>query len=214
MSRDELIAVVWRQDGQLTVLSAQVAGLLSESRMQPHSQNGHVPTLLTGSAASHHRAEVVNELLDAAPGGDETIPARFLECPMILLGRGMIKDQEDGKIPEQHPGLASEEAAKPVAIHGFAAGVGKGTVFRRFGSRAGLMMVLLDEDERAMQHAVLFGPPPLGPDAAPLQRLLAFGRERLRFVDLNYEAATLRRKPTPMGDPEKIGRFLSPSGDL
>ena len=30
-----------------------------------------------------------------------------------------------------------------------AAGVGKGTLFRRFGSRAGLMMVLLDEDERA-----------------------------------------------------------------
>ena len=68
-----------------------------------------------------------------------------------------------------------------------AAGVGKGTVFRRFGSRAGLMMVLLDEDERAMQHAVLFGPPPLGPDAAPLQRLLAFGRERLRFVDTHRE---------------------------
>ena len=68
-----------------------------------------------------------------------------------------------------------------------AAGVGKGTVFRRFGSRAGLMMVLLDADERALQQAVLFGPPPLGPDAAPLQRLLAFGRERLRFVDVHRE---------------------------
>ena len=68
-----------------------------------------------------------------------------------------------------------------------AAGVGKGTVFRRFGSRAGLMMVLLDEDERALQQAVLFGPPPLGPDAPPLQRLLAFGRERLRFVDVHRE---------------------------
>ena len=68
-----------------------------------------------------------------------------------------------------------------------AAGVGKGTVFRRFGSRAGLMMVLLDADERALQHAVLFGPPPLGPDAPPLQRLLAFGRERLRFVDTHRE---------------------------
>jgi len=68
-----------------------------------------------------------------------------------------------------------------------AAGVGKGTVFRRFGSRAGLMMVLLDSDERALQEAVLFGPPPLGPDAPPLQRLLAFGRERLRFVDVHRE---------------------------
>jgi AcrR family transcriptional regulator len=63
-----------------------------------------------------------------------------------------------------------------------AAGVGKGTLFRRFGSRAGLMMVLLDEDERASQQAFLFGPGPLGPDAPPLERLLAFGRDRLRFV--------------------------------
>ena len=60
-------------------------------------------------------------------------------------------------------------------------------MFRRFGSRAGLMMVLLDSDERALQEAVLFGPPPLGPDAAPLQRLLAFGRERLRFVDVHRQ---------------------------
>ena len=63
-----------------------------------------------------------------------------------------------------------------------AAGVGKGTVFRRFGSRAGLMTVLLDEDERAAQQAFLFGPPPLGPDAPPLQRLLAFGRMRIAFA--------------------------------
>jgi AcrR family transcriptional regulator len=63
-----------------------------------------------------------------------------------------------------------------------AAGVGKGTLFRRFGSRAGLMMVLHDEDEQASQRAFLFGPGPLGPDAPPLERLLAFGRARLRFV--------------------------------
>lgn len=63
-----------------------------------------------------------------------------------------------------------------------AAGVGKGTLFRRFGSRAGLMIELLDEDERAMQQAFMFGPAPLGPKAPPVQRLAAFGRERLRFV--------------------------------
>lgn len=63
-----------------------------------------------------------------------------------------------------------------------AAGVGKGTLFRRFGSRAGLMLVLLDEDEKALQQAFLFGPPPLGPGAPPLERLLAFGRERLAFA--------------------------------
>jgi len=67
-----------------------------------------------------------------------------------------------------------------------AAGVGKGTLFRRFGSRAGLMMVLLDEDERASQEAFLFGPPPLGPDAPPLERLLAFGRDRICFVHAHH----------------------------
>src|SRR5512139_3108212 len=45
------------------------------------------------------------------------------------------------------------------------AGVGKGTLFRRFGSRAGLMIVLLDEDEQALQRAFLSGPAPLAPSA-------------------------------------------------
>lgn len=80
--------------------------------------------------------------------------------------------------------LVAEKGADAVSMDDIAAaaGVGKGTVFRRFGSRAGLMMVLLDEDERVSQQAFLFGPPPLGPDAAPLERLLAFGRERLQFA--------------------------------
>jgi AcrR family transcriptional regulator len=63
-----------------------------------------------------------------------------------------------------------------------AAGVGKGTLFRRFGSRAGLMFVLLDEAARDLQEAFLFGPPPLGPSAPPLERLLSYGRELLKFA--------------------------------
>ena len=62
------------------------------------------------------------------------------------------------------------------------AGVGKGTLFRRFGSRAGLMIVLLDADDRKLQQEFMFGPPPLGPAAPPLDRLLAYGRARLKFV--------------------------------
>src|SRR6201997_5762497 len=80
--------------------------------------------------------------------------------------------------------LVAERGAEAVTMDDVAAaaGVGKGTLFRRFGNRAGLMMVLLDEDERASQQAFLFGPAPLGPDAPPIDRLVAFGRERLRFV--------------------------------
>jgi AcrR family transcriptional regulator len=69
-----------------------------------------------------------------------------------------------------------------------AAGVGKGTVFRRFESREGLMAALLDHEEREWQASIMSGPPPLGPGALPRERLLAFGRSRLettlRHADL------------------------------
>jgi AcrR family transcriptional regulator len=55
-----------------------------------------------------------------------------------------------------------------------AAGVGKGTVFHRFGNRMGLMRALMVERALALHDAVTTGPPPLGPGAAPRERLLAF----------------------------------------
>lgn len=68
-----------------------------------------------------------------------------------------------------------------------AAGVGKGTVFRRFGSRAGLMLALLDHTEAELQQRFMFGPPPLGPGADPVDRLIAFGRARLDHVHVQGE---------------------------
>lgn len=67
------------------------------------------------------------------------------------------------------------------------AGVGKGTVFRRFGSRSGLMQALVDHTEKELQHGFLFGPPPLGPGADPIDRLVAFGRARLNLVEVQGE---------------------------
>jgi AcrR family transcriptional regulator len=64
-----------------------------------------------------------------------------------------------------------------------AAGVGKGTVFRRFGDRAGLMRALLDEHETALQDGVIRGEPPLGPGAPAAERLAAFGRGRFELLD-------------------------------
>ncbi len=61
------------------------------------------------------------------------------------------------------------------------AGVGKGTVFRRFGSREGLMAALLNFSETEWQASVISGPPPLGPGAPAMERLLAFGRSRLEL---------------------------------
>ncbi|WP_166352631.1 TetR/AcrR family transcriptional regulator [Phytoactinopolyspora limicola] len=60
-----------------------------------------------------------------------------------------------------------------------AAGVGKGTLFRRFTDKSGLAVALLDERERDLQERILFGPEPLGPGPAqapptPVDRLMAF----------------------------------------
>ena len=55
-----------------------------------------------------------------------------------------------------------------------AAGVAKGTVFHRFGDRAGLALALVDAEERALQERILRGPAPLGPGAPARERLLAF----------------------------------------
>lgn len=55
-----------------------------------------------------------------------------------------------------------------------AAGVGVGTVYRRFTDRAGLLYALIDQRERDFQAAFLHGPPPLGPGAGPAERLRAF----------------------------------------
>jgi AcrR family transcriptional regulator len=63
-----------------------------------------------------------------------------------------------------------------------AAGVGKGTVFHRFGDRAGLALALLDDRERELQEAVLYGHPPLGPGAPASERLAAFLDALLDFT--------------------------------
>jgi AcrR family transcriptional regulator len=68
-----------------------------------------------------------------------------------------------------------------------AAGVGKGTLFRRFGDRASLARSVLSERERRLQEALIRGPAPLGPGAPPLERLCAFGSAYLEFLEGNVD---------------------------
>lgn len=89
-----------------------------------------------------------------------------------------------------------------------AAGVGMGTMYRRFGDRAGLTFALLDERHRAFQEELLHGAPPLGPGAAPRERLHAFGRRRLEMLD--DEADTLlsaRSGAVCFAGPDRAYRF-------
>jgi AcrR family transcriptional regulator len=67
------------------------------------------------------------------------------------------------------------------------AGVGKGTLFRRFGDRAGLARAVISEFESKLQDELIRGAPPLGPGAPPLERLLAFGRAYVDFLDRHGE---------------------------
>ncbi|MGP3962399.1 TetR/AcrR family transcriptional regulator [Nonomuraea sp. 3N208] len=72
--------------------------------------------------------------------------------------------------------LLAEGGGEHVSLDRVAAlaGVGKGTVFRRFGSRAGLLQALLEERSRGLRDAITNGPPPLGPGGPVRERLLAF----------------------------------------
>jgi len=64
-----------------------------------------------------------------------------------------------------------------------AAGVGTGTLYRRFGDRAGLALALLDEQTRDFQNALIAGPPPLGPGVPARERLRAFGEGYLDLLE-------------------------------
>jgi AcrR family transcriptional regulator len=67
------------------------------------------------------------------------------------------------------------------------AGVGKGTLFRRFGDRSALLWAVLQESETAFQEGFIRGPAPLGPGAPADERLTAFGEGLLDHVERNGE---------------------------
>jgi polyketide synthase 12 len=107
--------------------------------------------------------------------------------------------------------LLAEQGVEKLTMDGLAerAGLGKGTVYRRFGTRAGIFEALIEDDESAFQERVLSGPPPLGPGAPPLERLIAYGRARARYLIEHRElvrAAIDDRQPVPSGRQGNLSR--------
>ncbi|MFF4257037.1 TetR/AcrR family transcriptional regulator [Streptomyces sp. NPDC001663] len=100
------------------------------------------------------------------------------------------------RIMEAAARLVIERGAEQVTMEAVAraAGVGKGTLFRRFGDREGLLLALLGDAEAEFQEAYSEGPPPLGPGAPAVDRLLAFGRTLLERAadDQDVGAALVR----------------------
>lgn len=64
-----------------------------------------------------------------------------------------------------------------------AAGVGRGTLYRRYPDTNSIAVALLDAHERALQERLLHGEPPLGPGASPADRLAAFYEAMVELLD-------------------------------
>jgi polyketide synthase 12 len=108
--------------------------------------------------------------------------------------------------------MLAEQGVDKLTMDGLAerAALGKGTVFRRFGTRAGIFQALLDDDSRSFQEQVMSGPPPLGPGAAPLDRLIAYGRARVGILIGHREiarAALDGSQPVPVGPEAAFSRM-------
>ncbi|MFF0493208.1 TetR/AcrR family transcriptional regulator [Nocardia sp. NPDC004068] len=70
-----------------------------------------------------------------------------------------------------------------------AAGVGRGTLYRRYPDVASVALALLDEHEREVQGRLLDGPPPLGPGAPPGERLAAFYAAMVELLETHSHLA-------------------------
>lgn len=67
------------------------------------------------------------------------------------------------------------------------AGVGKGTVYRRFRDKSGLVAALLDDKEKELQLAMIKGPAPLGPDGGRAERRVAFVHAYLDYLQAHLD---------------------------
>ncbi|MFG2489857.1 TetR/AcrR family transcriptional regulator [Streptomyces caniferus] len=81
-----------------------------------------------------------------------------------------------------------------------AAGVGKGTLFRRFGDRTGLIRAVFDARIEPLRQAVTDGPAPLGPSAAPRERVPAL-LDALLCFKLDHRHLALALEEAGSGSP-------------
>src|SRR6516164_7776162 len=144
---------------------------------------------------------------------DSTGPQSVSATSLELLRTPPPKERADAArnraaVLQAAAGLFAEHGVAAVSMDqvAAAAGVGKGTVFRRFGDKAGLAVALLDAGERELQEAILRGPPPLGPGAAPAARLAAFTSAYLDYLLQHLELVRMSETAAP-GARYRIGAY-------
>lgn len=121
-----------------------------------------------------------------------------------VLGQPVVRERADAarnrlRVLDAAERLFAEHGVECVTMDDIAAaaGVGKGTLYRRFTDKGGLAVALLDERERALQEAILGGPPPLGPGASPADRLEAFVAAYLELVDQQLDLVLMSQTSAP-----------------
>ena len=89
------------------------------------------------------------------------------------------------RILEAAERLFADDDGRPLTMERIAAaaGVGKGTLYRRYPDISSIAQALLDEHERELQEGILRGPPPLGPGAPPAERLAAFYEAMIKLLE-------------------------------
>lgn len=121
-----------------------------------------------------------------------------------VLGSGVIQERADAARNRLGILAAAERLFGTRGVAGVTmddvaaeAGVGKGTLYRRFGDKGGLAVALLDQRERELQQHMLSGTPPLGPGAPAAARLGAFVRAYLDLVAAQLDLVLLSETSTP-----------------
>lgn len=144
---------------------------------------------------------------------DRSGPRSASATPLELLRHPPVKERADAA---RNRAAVLDAAARLFAEHGVAAvsldqiaaaaGVGKGTLFRRFGDKAGMAVALLDARERVLQEAILRGPAPLGPGAEAAERLTAFVDAYLDYLLEHLDLVRVSETAAP-GARYRIGAY-------
>jgi AcrR family transcriptional regulator len=129
-------------------------------------------------------------------------PACRLELP--VLGSGVVHERADAarnraRVLAAADRLFAARGVAAVTMDDIAAeaGVGKGTLYRRFGDKGGLAVALLDARERELQQQILTGEPPLGPGAPPADRLVGFVKAYLNLVASQLDLVLMSETSAP-----------------
>lgn len=137
----------------------------------------------------------------SSTAGAGPAPGCRVELPVVDVG--VVRERADAARNRLRALAAAERLFGERGVAGVtmdevaaAAGVGKGTLYRRFTDKGGLAVALLDERERELQQLILSGPPPLGPGADPTDRLAAFVTGYLRFLDRRLDLVLLSQTST------------------